>query len=110
MKNLSRILWIVLLGYALYAEYTSGMELKSTLPQGMLRPVFNFAILAFTAGVATVALFYGFIFEKVSATLNLYRRELEKSSVNKTESDSKVKVLESKIQVLEKALDEALKK
>lgn len=44
--------------------------------------------------------------EKESA----YERRLEKTSVSKDESSSKVKVLEAKIEVLEKALEDALKK
>ncbi len=46
----------------------------------------------------------------VSRKLKAYKRELEKSSINTDESDSKVKVLESKIEVLEKALKDALNK
>lgn len=42
-------------------------------------------------------------------TLNSYKRELEKESISSTESSSRVKVLESKIEVLEKALENALK-
>ena len=42
--------------------------------------------------------------------LNSYKRELEKESIASIESSSKVKVLESKIEVLEKALENALKK
>ena len=46
----------------------------------------------------------------VSRKLKAYKRELEKSSINSDENDSKVKVLESKIEVLEKALKDALNK
>ena len=42
--------------------------------------------------------------------LNSYKRELEKESIASTESSSRVRVLESKIEVLEKALENALKK
>ena len=42
--------------------------------------------------------------------LNLYKRELEKESIASDEHSAKVKVLESKIEVLEKALENALKK
>ena len=42
--------------------------------------------------------------------INLYKRELEKESINSVESTSRVKVLEAKIEVLEKALENALKK
>lgn len=43
-------------------------------------------------------------------TLNSYKRELEKESIASDENSAKVKVLEQKITVLEKALEEALKK
>ena len=42
--------------------------------------------------------------------INSYKRELEKESIASSESSSRVKVLESKIEVLEKALENALKK
>ena len=42
--------------------------------------------------------------------INSYKRELEKESISSTESEAKVKVLEAKIEVLEKALENALKK
>ena len=38
-----------------------------------------------------------------------YQRQLEKESISSDENAAKVKVLESKIQVLEKALENALK-
>ena len=42
--------------------------------------------------------------------INSYKRELEKEAVTSSESTARVKVLESKIEVLEKALENALKK
>ena len=42
--------------------------------------------------------------------INGYKRELEKESISSDENAAKVKVLESKIEVLEKALENALKK
>lgn len=42
--------------------------------------------------------------------INSYKRELEKESIMSDESSARVKVLESKIEVLEKALENALKK
>ena len=42
--------------------------------------------------------------------INSYKRELEKESITSDNSLAKVKVLESKIEVLEKALENALKK
>ena len=49
------------------------------------------------------------IFSK-NKKINSYARELEKESILSTENSSRVKVLESKIEVLEKALENALKK
>ena len=40
--------------------------------------------------------------------INAYQRQLEKESISSNESSSRVKVLESKIEVLEKALENAL--
>ncbi len=45
-----------------------------------------------------------------NSKINLYKRELEKESVASDENIAKVKVLESKIKVLEKALENALQK
>lgn len=42
--------------------------------------------------------------------LNSYKRELEKEAIASDNSSARVKVLESKIEVLEKALENALKK
>lgn len=42
--------------------------------------------------------------------INSYKRELEKESITSDENYARVKVLESKIEVLEKALENALKK
>ena len=42
--------------------------------------------------------------------INSYKRELERESISSDEAGAKVKVLESKIQVLEKALENALNK
>ena len=42
--------------------------------------------------------------------INSYKRELEKESISSDENFARVKVLESKIEVLEKALENALKK
>ena len=41
--------------------------------------------------------------------INIYKRQLEKESISSDENAAKVKVLESKIEVLEKALENALK-
>ena len=41
--------------------------------------------------------------------ISVYKRQLEKEAISSDENAAKVKVLESKIEVLEKALENALK-
>ena len=45
-----------------------------------------------------------------NSKINTYKRALEKEAISSSESSSRVKVLESKIEVLEKALENALQK
>lgn len=69
---------------------------------------------AFAASFMSGALFGIFLMNIIvfskNKKINSYARELEKESVISTESASRVKVLEAKIEVLEKALENALKK
>lgn len=67
-----------------------------------------FTFFAFAAGLFVgLALFMPF-YTAQEDKLNAYKRELEKSSVKTDSSSSQVKVLQAKIEVLEKALKEAL--
>jgi len=61
-------------------------------------------IIAFLAGLAIGLMFYF----REKGKLTAYKRELEKTSVAASCDSSKINVLESKIQVLEKALQDAL--
>lgn len=64
----------------------------------------------FVAGVG-VGMFLMFLKLNVkNDKINSYKRELEKESIASDESTARVKVLESKIEVLEKALETALNK
>ena len=65
-------------------------------------------------GIFFGGLFFGCFFMNLKLNvnktkINSYKRELEKESISSTESEARVKVLESKIEVLEKALENALK-
>ena len=67
------------------------------------------------AGMFVAGLIFGILLMKLKLNvkndkINSYKRELEKESIASDNSLAKVKVLESKIEVLEKALDNALKK
>ena len=47
--------------------------------------------------------------ESLKEKFNAYKRELEKGSISNSSAEAKIQVLENKITVLEKALDDALK-
>ena len=67
-------------------------------------------ILDFCCGLLCgITIMYIFVTYK-NIKINKYKRALEKETISASENSSKVKVLESKIQVLEKALKEAIKK
>ena len=58
----------------------------------------------FILGILLMTIFIIIINKKI----NVYQRKLEKESISSDENSAKVKVLEAKIQVLEKALENAL--
>ncbi len=62
----------------------------------------------FLSGVLTGILLMGIKLRVKNTKLNSYKRELEKEAISSSENSSRVKVLESKIEVLEKALENAL--
>lgn len=68
------------------------------------------AIIIYCGGI-TFGMFLMFLkLKSKNDRLNSYKRELERESVTSDNAEAKVKVLESKIQVLEKALENALSK
>lgn len=89
--------------YFAYQYYTT-MNLSLTSNET------KFALMSFVSGLSVALLLSELMMNKIQATLNAYKRELEKEAIGSTESSSKVKVLESKIAVLEKALEDALNK
>ena len=66
--------------------------------------------IAFTLGVIVAIFLMNMVIFVKNKKINSYKRQLEKESISSDESEAKVKVLEAKIQVLEKALENALKK
>ena len=64
-------------------------------------------ILVFSGFIAGILFVLSYVLD-IARKLKAYKRELEKNSISSDESDSKVKVLESKIEVLEKALKNAI--
>mgnify|MGYP007101825811 CR=1 FL=1 len=106
-KYLSLILWFTILAVSGYYTYISTVYLSDTVSRKVL---FENAVYIFTFGFSLSALIYNLLYKKLETALNMYKRGMEKESIDKTESSSRIKVLESKIEVLEKALEEALKK
>lgn len=88
--RLSSLLLLCVIGYFCY---------KLNSPQTI--------ILVFSGFIAGILFVLSYLLD-ISRKLKSYKRELEKSSICTDESSSKVKVLESKIEVLEKALQDAL--
>lgn len=69
-----------------------------------------FGMLIFIIGI-DLGIFITYLFcKKYMLSAKAYKRELEKESVASVEASSQVKVLEQKIEVLEKALKQALEK
>lgn len=104
------IFWILLLGGAIYLEYGLFIQLSKAVSADLLPMIMKAILYALFAGASVTALIFDAMTSGTAESLNMYKRELEKESIDKTENSSRVKVLESKIEVLEKALDEALKK
>ena len=109
-RNIIFILWTAILIISLYLIYKYGNSLLLAVSPDLLKTTVNVMIYAFVCGFALAGVIFEFLHSSTSDSLNAYKRELEKESIDKTESSSKIKVLESKIEVLEKALEEALKK
>lgn len=73
---------------------------------------FDFAIytiIVFFLGIFSVIFFFAPLYASLKTKFTAYKRELEKGSISNSNGEAKIKVLENKITVLEKALDDALK-
>jgi len=69
-----------------------------------------YTICMFILGLLVALLFIAPLYKSLKDKYLAYKRELEKGSITNTSSQSKIQVLENKITVLEKALDDALKR
>lgn len=107
-KYIILVLWILLLANSMYLTYKYGYNFSTTLSPELLKPVLKTMIYMFAGGFALAGLIFEIMQFKTSDSLEAYKRELEKESLDSNESASKIKVLESKIEVLEKALQDAL--
>ena len=68
-----------------------------------------YSLIIFILGEISAIFFFAPLYNKKKEKFNAYKRELEKGSISNTSAEAKIQVLENKITVLEKALDDALK-
>lgn len=69
----------------------------------------TYTLIVFLLGIFSVFFFFAPLYKSLKEKYNAYKRELEKGSISNSNGEAKIKVLENKITVLEKALDDALK-
>lgn len=102
--NIIVILGLVYLGYLNY-------PLLMSKNIGINCNEFYF-VLASACGLSFIMgmYFLAFLHKKKDKKIKEYQRELERRGIDRDESSSRVKVLESKIEVLEKALKDAISK
>ena len=68
-----------------------------------------YTLIVFILGEISAIFFFAPVYTSLKEKFNAYKRELEKGSISNSTSEAKIDVLENKITVLEKALDDALK-
>lgn len=114
MKTILNFFAFICLTELIYFSYTNYATLvKIAIP--IARVSFSIELGYIIGLVASLTFFITFCI-LYSSNLSLkekikkYERELEKASVNNVTNDDKTKVLENKIEVLEKALNDALNK
>lgn len=69
-----------------------------------------YTIILFLLGETAAIFFFLPLMKGINEKNSAYQRQLEKTSIDKNENSSRVEVLENKIKVLEKALEDALKR
>lgn len=107
MKNFLKYIFLfVLFILSCYFAYKYFVLLDLKISSNELK----FASFTFLIGLSATLFFSEIMINQLQDTLKVYKRQLEKTSIGSNESSSKVKVLESKIKVLEKALEDALNK
>lgn len=69
-----------------------------------------YTVTIFLLGAFSVLFFFAPLYKSLKDKYIAYKRELEKGSISNTSAEAKIGVLENKISVLEKALNDALKR
>lgn len=100
---------IVILVEFVYLGYTNLVSLLAHNPKMSHTELFYVMLTISTLSMVLGIYIMTFLNLRKEKQIVEYKRELERRGVDRDESTSKVKVLESKIVVLEKALQEAIK-
>ena len=122
MKLILQIISFIALFAVIYVVILNGSETLTLqlwaprydeVAQTVYHTTKTFNLAFYTLGVLGVGLFVGVcavvpFYLAQTEKLFAYKRELEKSSVKTDSSTSQVKVLQAKVEVLEKALKDAL--
>ena len=118
MKIVS-IITILILFLLLLMNYqdTAGVTLLSSkiaqmlhiAPKSITLNMSIYTLAIFILGQISAICFFVPLYLSLKEKYKAYKRELEKDSISNQTSESKIAVLENKITVLEKALEEALK-
>ncbi len=118
MKTISIISILILCGLLLMNyQDTAGVTLLSSQiaqilhvsPRSITLNMSVYTLVIFLLGQASAIFFFAPLYTSLKEKYKAYKRELEKGSISNSTSESKIAVLENKITVLEKALDDALK-
>lgn len=112
MKIFLKLISLLIIVAVLYlATSNLAQVLNLALYNGVIHVKFVYIFIGVLfAGVLAGLAWIGADYLSVNAKLKEYQRKLEKTSVNAECDNSKVSVLEAKIEVLEKALKSALEK
>lgn len=107
------LFFLILMNY----QDTAGITILSSQAGALLHATpktitMNMAVYTlsiFILGEISAIFFFIPLYGSLKNKFNAYKRELEKGSISNTSNKAKIEVLENKISVLEKALDDALK-
>lgn len=106
------IFFLILMNY----QDTAGITILSSkiaqilhiTPHSINMNMAIYTLIIFILGEISAIFFFAPLYKSLKEKFNAYKRELEKGSISNTSSEAKIQVLENKITVLEKALDDAL--
>ena len=84
-------------------------QILNVTPQTLTLNMALYTLIIFILGELSAIFFFAPIYTSLKEKFKAYKRELEKGSISNTSAEAKIQVLENKITVLEKALDDALK-